>query len=100
MVVLLTPNAMDSGWLLHEIEYTLRAKNYSNRVKRDSSTLRLRQRRLDGHIVTCCFGTVRSTTCLVQGRRLGRLRLGWEPGTVMRPHVGLISYIRDAPDRP
>lgn len=32
MVVLLTPDAIDSGWVLREIEYALGAKNYSNRL--------------------------------------------------------------------
>ena len=32
MVVLLTPDAIDSGWVLREIEYALGTKNYSNRL--------------------------------------------------------------------
>ena len=32
MVVLLTPAAIDSQWVLHEMEYALGAKNYSNRL--------------------------------------------------------------------
>lgn len=32
MVVLLTPDAVHSGWVLREIEYALGAKSYSNRL--------------------------------------------------------------------
>ena len=32
MVVLLTPAAVDSPYVMHEIEYALGAKNYSNRL--------------------------------------------------------------------
>lgn len=32
MVVLLTPDAVDSQWVLREMEYALGAKNYSNRL--------------------------------------------------------------------